>query len=197
MSSEILASNKWSKRISGKPYGIANLLLLEVTGELVKHKGNSYPHYSITGSISREDKRYRDPIITCGAIHSEILAHFPELAPLVTAHLSDADGTPLHAAANARYWAGLSSYADGRVMSPRDNYGRVEIELDADGVEWSPVTLAKHLRVSVELARDIRGAMVSGLSWERIATHAKLTELWSTQAGAARALLVTRERVSA
>ena len=197
MSSEIIASNSWRKRISGEPYGIAKLLLLEINGELVKRKGNSYPYYSITGSISREDKRYRDPVITCGAIHSEILAHFPELAPLVTAHLSDADGTPLHAAANARYWAGLSSYGDGRTMSPRDNYGRIEIELDGDGVEWSPVTLANHLRVSVELARDIRGAMVLGLPWERIAAQVKLTELWSTQAGAARALLVTHARANA
>lgn len=188
MSSEIIASNSWSKRISGKPYGIAKLLLLEVTGELVKREGNSYPYYSITGSISREDKRYRDPVITCGAIHSEILAYFPELAPLVTAHLSDADGTPLHAAANARYWAGLSSYWDGCVMSPRDDYGRIEIELDGDGVEWSPVTLASYLRVSVEIARDIRGAMVSGLSWERIAAHAKLIELWSARGSRSRSI---------
>lgn len=197
MSSEIIASNIWRKRISGKPYGIARPLLLEINGELVKHSGNSYPYYAITGSISREDRRYRNPVISCGAIHSEILAHFPKLAPLVTAHLSDADGTPMHAEANARYWAGLSKFIDGSVMSPRDKYGRIEIELDGDGIEWSPLTLSNHLRVNLSLARDIRAAMVSGLPWERITAHAGLIDKWSAQAGAARALLVTRERVSA
>lgn len=197
MSSEILASNYWVRDISGTPYGIARRLRLTVTGELVKHAGNSYPYYSITGEVSRKDKRYRDPIITCGAIHDTILLHFPELAPLVTAHLSDVDGTPMHAESNARYWAGLSKWSDGRVMSPRDDYGRIEIELDGDGVEWSPITLSNHLRVNLSLARDIRAAMVSGLPWERITAHAGLIDKWSAQAGAARALLVTHGRVTA
>ena len=197
MSSEILASNYWHKDIPGTPYGVVKRLRLTVTGELVKHKGNSYPHYSITGQVSRKDKRYRDPIITCGAIHDTILLHFPELAPLVTAHLSEADGTPIHAEANARYWGGLSKWSDGRTMSPRDNYGRIEIETDVDGIEWSPLTLSNHLRADNKLTREIRAAMVSGLPWERITAHAGLIDKWSAQARAARALLITRERVTA
>jgi hypothetical protein len=167
-----------------------------VRGELVKRKGNDYAYFAITGEIRKTDKRFRDPVIMCGAIHDEILKHFPHLAPLVLAHLAEVDGVPMYAEENARYWAGLSKWSDGRPMSPRDNYGRIEIETDHNGLEWSPKMLAQHLRVSEETARDIRGAMASGLPWEKITKHARLTELWSFQAGKARALL-DREEVSA
>ena len=88
MSEQVIASNKWSKTISGAEHGEAKPLLLEVRAELVKLKGNDYPYFSITGSIKKTDKRYSDPVITCGAIHEEILRYFPELAPLVEVHLS-------------------------------------------------------------------------------------------------------------
>lgn len=197
MSEQVIASNKWSKTISGAKYGETSRLLIEVEAELIKHRGNDYPYFSITGRIKKTDKRYRDPVIMCGAIHEEILRYFPNLAPLVEVHLSAFDGQPTHAEANARYWAGLSKWADGRVMSPRDNYGRIEIETDNDGVEWSPKTLASHLQCDEKLAREVRGAMVQGLPWEHITRHAGLIELWSAQAGKARALLVSRERVGA
>jgi hypothetical protein len=193
----VIASNKWSKKLGGKEYGETAPLLLEVEAQLVKREGNSYPYFSITGSIKKTDKRYRDPYIMGGAIHEEILKHFPELAPLVEVHLSEPDGVPMHAEANARYWAGLSKWSDGRPMSPRDNYGRVEIETDENGLEWSPKTLASHLQCSETLAREVRGAMVMGLPWEKITAHAGLIDLWSGQAGKARALLVSREKVNA
>ena len=182
----------------GAPYGENKGLVIKVTAELVKREGNAYPYFSITGEIRKTDKRYRDPVIMGGAIHEEILKYFPHLAPLVQVHLSAPDGVPMYAEANARYWAGLSKYTDGRTMSPRDNYGRVEIETDADGVEWSPKTLASHLQCDEKTAREVRGAMVRGLPWDYITKHAKLIELWSDQAGKARALLVThKEEVSA
>lgn len=193
----VIASNKWSKKLSGKEYGETAPLLLEVEAQLVKREGNSYPYFSITGSIKKTDKRYRDPYIMGGAIHEEILKHFPELAPLVEVHLSEPDGVPMYAEENARYWAGLSKWSDGRPMSPRDNYGRVEIETDENGLEWSPKTLASHLQCSETLAREVRGAMVTGLPWEKITAHAGLIDLWSRQAGKARALLVSREKVTA
>ena len=193
----IIASNKWSRTISGAEYGEDKRLLLEVEAELVKREGNSYAHFSITGTIRKTDKRYRDPIISCGAIHDEILKYFPHLAPLVEVHLSAPDGQPIHAEANARYWAGLSKWNDGRVMSPRDDYGRIEIETDENGLEWSPKTLASHLQCDEKTAREVRGAMVAGLLWDKITAHAGLIELWSGQAGKARALLVSSERVGA
>lgn len=197
MSEQVIASNKWSRVISGARYGETSRLLIEVEAELVKLEGNSYPYFSITGSIKKTDKRYHDPVIMCGAIHEEILRYFPHLAPLVEVHLSAPDGQPTHAEANARYWAGLSKWADGRAMSPRDNYGRIEIETDNEGVEWSPKTLASHLQCDEKLAREVRGAMVRGLPWDHITRHAGLVELWSAQAGKARALLVSREKVGA
>jgi hypothetical protein len=193
MSTEIiLASNNWRKLISGKPYGENKLVELTVTAELVKRGGNSYPYYSITGTVKKLDKRYRDPYIAGGCIHDIILEHYPELAPLVEVHLSEADGTPMHAEANARYWCGLSKWADGRAMSPRDNYGKIEIEADADGIEWSPVTLASHLQTSREIACVLRAALKLGLSWDRVTAELGLIELWSTQAGQARKLLKDR-----
>ena len=194
---KVIASNKWSRTISGAQYGETKRLLLEVEAQLIKLEGNDYPYFSITGTIKKTDKRYRDPIITCGAIHEEILRYFPHLAPLVEVHLSAPDGQPTHAEANARYWAGLSKWADGRTMSPRDNYGRIEIETDENGVEWSPKTLASHLQCDEKTAREVRGAMVAGLPWDKITAHAGLIDLWSNQAGKARALLVSREEVSA
>jgi hypothetical protein len=172
---EILASNSWSKQISGAPYGVNKRVILKVNAELVKRAGNDYAYYSITGSVELMDKRYRDPIITCGAIHEIILKHYPKLAPLVDVHLSAVDGLPLHAEANARYWAGLSVYPDGSPMG-----------------EFKPHMLAQHLRVSVKEATDIQQAMAQGLPWDKITAHTKLTERWSGQAGKARSLLMSR-----
>lgn len=189
----VLASNQWRKLISGTPYGESKSVELTVTAELVKLGGNSFPYYSITGSVKKLDKRFRDPVITCGAIHDIILKHYPELAPLVEVHLSEADGIPMHAEANARYWCGLSKWADGRAMSPRDNYGKIEIEADADGLEWAPDTLASHLQTSRAIACELRAALKLGLPWNKVTAELGLVDLWSTQAGAARKLLKDRE----
>ena len=194
---QVIASNKWERLISGAPYGETSRLKIEVEAQLIKRGEDKSPYFSITGAMKKTDKRYRDPYIMAGAIHEEILKYFPHLAPLVEVHLSECDGLPLHAEANARYWAGLSKWSDGRAMSPRDNYGRIEIETDENGVEWSPKTLASHLQCDEKTAREVRGAMVSGLPWDKITAHAGLIELWSGQAGKARALLVSREEVNA
>lgn len=175
---EILAANKWEKMISGAPYGEPKLLKMTVTAELVKRGGNSYPRYSITGEIAKMDKRFRDPVVTCGAIHDEILKQFPKLAPLVLVHLSAADGQPLHAEANARYWAGLSTYPDGSPMG-----------------EYKPQMLAKHLQADRKIADEVREGFLKGLPWDRITSHLGLIELWNSQAAEARALLVQRVTV--
>ena len=177
---QILASNNWSKQISGAPYGVNKRVILKVSAELVKRAGNDYAYYSITGSEELMDKRYRDPVITGGAIHGIILEHFPELAPLVEVHLSGPDGLPLHAEANARHWAGLSTYPDGSPMG-----------------EYKRRMLAKHLRITPEEADQARAAMIKGLPWQTIVKVLKLSERWSDQAGKARSLLNSREAVNA
>jgi hypothetical protein len=184
---QVIAANQWRKLISGEPYGEGKQVELTVRAELVKLGGNSYAHYSITGIVKKLDKRYRDPFITGGAIHEIILKHFPELAPIVKVHLSEPDGVPMHAEANARYWCGLTKY------SPRDSYGRITIETDGDGIEWSPDTLASHLQTDRATACELREALKSGLPWDKVTAHLGLIELWSKQAGAARKLLNDRE----
>lgn len=169
----IIARNSWCKIISGAQYGQRRPVVLEVEAELVSRDFNDYPYYSITGQVKTTDRRYRDPVITCGAIHDTILKYFPNLAPLVEVHLSAPDGVPMHAEANARYWAGLCTYPDGSPMG-----------------EYKRRMLAQHLRVSLTQADEIREAMASGLSWDKITAQAGLIELWSNQAGKARALLV-------
>lgn len=168
-----IARNTWRKNISGAQYGQKRPVVLVVEAKLVKLEGNDYPYFSITGQVVTTDRRYRDPVITGGAIHDTILKYFPKLAPLVEVHLSAPDGVPMHAEANARYWAGLCTYPDGSPMG-----------------EYKRRMLAQHLRVSLTQADEIRNAMVSGLSWDKITAQAGLIELWSSQAGKARALLV-------
>ena len=172
------------------------MLLLTVKAELVKREENSIAYYSITGTIEKMDKRFRDPIVTCGAIHEHILKHFPELAALVKVHLSEADGMPMHCEANARYWAGFSTFSDGRPMSPRDSFVGFEIETDANGLEWSPKILASHLQTDEQTARNARKGLAMGLPWYRITNDLGLIELWNKQASKARALLVESKQVA-
>jgi len=175
---QILARNQWEKMISGKPYGVAKLVKITVNAELVKRDGNDYPYFSLTGEISRNDRRYRDPIIACGQITDEILHHFPDLAPLAVVHLAAADGQPMHAEANARYWAGLSTYSDGSLMG-----------------EYKPSMLAKHLQADRKTADEVRQGLLMGLPWDQITAELGLIDLWASQAAAARALLVDSKAV--
>ena len=181
---QIIARNKWERSISGKPYGVAKLVKLTVNAELVKREGNSYPYFSLTGEISRNDKRFRDPIITCGFLHDEILHYFPQLAPLAVVHLSAADGQPMHSEANARFWAGLTKY------EPKaNNPSKHPTETDKKGI-FNLSLLAEHLQTDLNTAQEVRKGLLMGLPWDRITADLGLTELWSKQAGAARRLLV-------
>lgn len=125
--------------------------------------GNQSPYFSTTGE-DLDLRRYGDNRIeSCGCLHDEIVTHFPEFAPVVRVHLANERGKPMSAESNALYWGGFSPafprVKDGepwRQMSPRDDYGRIEIETDADGLEWSPKMFANHLRVSVEEGRELR-----------------------------------------
>lgn len=75
--------------------------------------GNFKPHFSVTTDG--------------GAAHDLILRAIPELEPIVALHLSDEDGWPMHAVANAAYHA----------------------------KQEDPKSLARHLRIPVPYARDL------------------------------------------
>ena len=64
--------------------------------------GNPKPHFSLTG----EETNRRGTVECCGMMHDELLEHWPNLKPLADIHLSEDDGVPMHAVANAWYWAG-------------------------------------------------------------------------------------------
>ena len=61
--------------------------------------GNKSPYFSITAD-GREDGRESFG----GCCHDIIAERFPELADMIALHLSDMDGAPMHAGANAWYW---------------------------------------------------------------------------------------------
>ena len=63
--------------------------------------GNGHNTFSITGEIINP-KRRGDQIESCGCLHEQIAAHFPELAPLIKWHLCSSDG-PMHYIANTLY----------------------------------------------------------------------------------------------
>ena len=180
---KVLARLDLSKDISGAEYGSKKPVRLEVTAKLYVLGSNKYPYFSITGSVKSYDKRLRDPYLAGGCIHDTILEHFPHLAPLVTVHLSEADGRPMHAEANARYWAGLSNYEP-----TANNEGVNPVETDEKGT-FNPSLLASHLQCDDKTARELRKGLLMGLPWERVIADLHLVELWSNQAGKARALL--------
>lgn len=64
--------------------------------------GNQEPYISVTGTV--EEKRYGRWVETgVGAMHDEIVRHFPELEELVLWHLVSPSG-PMHYLANGQYW---------------------------------------------------------------------------------------------
>lgn len=74
----------------------------------ILHKiGNQKPYFSLTGRIVEKGRES-----VSGAIHSEILAAFPELADIAALHLSDIDGLPMHSFENGKYWAGFTKWED-------------------------------------------------------------------------------------
>lgn len=113
------------------------------------HKiGDQAPYFSLTGDIDRahmglwvEDSG--------GCIHEEILKHWPELKPLADLHLSDMDGVPMHAAANAWHWL----------------RGSFKVEMDVG--RWAPEQpaevclqyFADHVRISLAEAQELRWAI--------------------------------------
>lgn len=84
-------------------------LSFTVFGGLHYLKGNSSPHFSLTYWSHR--KGFPNQCESGGAGHDEILRHFPQFADLAALHLSDMDGTPMHAEANG--WYDLAGALDG------------------------------------------------------------------------------------
>lgn len=126
---KLLAAKEWNKVFYENGYKHR----IKVRAELVHLEGNASPYFSITGEVDRQAKNNRWMQEKCGCIHDDIIKHFPKLQPLVDIHLSDENGVPMHAYANAGYWAG---------------HCKIQPEKNTD-------ILAKHLRVSKEKANEM------------------------------------------
>lgn len=65
----------------------------------------NHRYFSVTGEISTAQQRRHGNAQCCGCIHDEILKAWPEIAPIIRLHLSDAEtGAPMHWHANGLYW---------------------------------------------------------------------------------------------
>jgi hypothetical protein len=86
---------------------LADGTVLEADAGLVWLEGNRAPYFSVQGTLWKSSSHARAHAdagyLAGGCLHEEILEHFPQLAPVVALHLSDDDGTPMHAEENARY----------------------------------------------------------------------------------------------
>jgi len=117
---------------------------IRVRAKLSQLKGNARPYFSITADQWDEHGH-----ASSGCLHDEILAVWPDLAPLVALHLSDDDGVPMHAEANG-YYQLAGCFADGLGQryhaGNADTYGRPRNCL---GV------FAQHCRITREEAQAI------------------------------------------
>lgn len=94
--------------------------------------GNAAAYFSVTGEVSTAAQHTQGTYQSCGQLDTLLAEAFPELAPFIPLHLADPHGVPMHAVANAHYWAGLSSWQE------RDT-----------------AALARHLRISAAEAAAI------------------------------------------
>ncbi len=171
---KLLAAKKWNKVFheNGEKY------LIDVRSELIHRDGNASPYFSIGGDIFRIAKNGRKVWEAGGCIHEEIIKHFPQLQPLVDVHLSDEDGVPMHAYANAGYWAG---------------HCKIQPEKDTE-------MLAKHLRVSKDQANEMTTYInhhygefdkitTPEQAWKNTCQDFELPQQWAAEAQTALALL--------
>ena len=124
--------------------GYGDVRDLKITFGLNWLKGNRMPHFSVTCEYRYPNQR-RGYVAGCGAAHDLILSAKPDLADLVALHLSDGLGTPMHAVANAIYWA--SGVVDLRQRFTPKNGGGITTSRTTD--ECLSI-LKNHLRTTDE-----------------------------------------------
>ena len=69
------------------------------------------PYFSVTGEAYRITGRQgRPPMLSSGCIHDYIQQVTSRFNDVIALHLSDIDGTPMHAVENGLYWLGQNKY---------------------------------------------------------------------------------------
>lgn len=145
------------------------------------------PGFAITASIweargtwsGRTRKSNGRDIDAGGATHELILEVAPELAPIVSAHLADPDGTPMHAEANGWY------FYSGKAAE----YERAQIAAGKDYGYTRQLETSDHDRAARSL--NIPSSdLPTGLDREGFAAFCRSLEAtWAGQADSARAAL--------
>ncbi len=189
---ELIAAKEWrtsSRRdASGQAWHISKggqvlPVVVLARAELVKLDGNDKAYFSITGEVynPRSRRRGGDGTLICGAIHDVIVSYWPHLQPLVNIHLSDIDGVPMHAAANAAYWAGLTKYQPLDVAALARHL-RITADMAADMVAWVANFYG-------ETAEAFDAITTPTMAWEAAIDAYGLAARWAVEASAARAML--------
>jgi hypothetical protein len=160
-------------------------------------QGNTLPYFSVTGWMGQNEERAH----SFGCLHDKILKYWPELAPVVALHLSDSNGVPMHAEANA--WYQLAGYYGGVNEQYHAGNGKRQ-HWNADGTfngyrESTPEeclqSFAKYVRIDIDTARNLASSLKGHQSpWEVVRTRFKVwietqKPRWQCEADAAIALL--------
>jgi len=144
---------KWSHKFTaarpytGTEYRLGSVIIVEAGLHQI---GAQRPYFSVTGSI--KEPRQRE-FSAAGVIHDDILAHWPELAPVVRLHLSDDVGTPMHAEANG--WYMLAGYFGGAGEKYHAGNGMRHFgtEYRLPTADECLASFAEHMRITVDEAR--------------------------------------------
>lgn len=144
--------------------------------------GGQSPYFSVTAMIHTPASRRQNDCDACGCLHGEILKMWPQLAPIVALHLSDAiTGEPMHAVANGWYWlSGAMGGAGERYHGGTDKAPEQCLRI-----------LADHLRVTVYEAEAMTRCIPANAQGKGVfAKHVDtLRPRWKTEAEAGLALL--------
>lgn len=170
---KLLAAKEWNKVF----YENGHKHRIRVRAELVHRDENSNAYFSITGEVKHQAKNNRWVFDSSGCIHEEIVEQLPQLKLLCLIHLSDENGVPMHAYANAAYWAGHTKYKTLDIF-----------------------TLAKHLRIDSKTALDMLDYIKNFYgefdaittpeqAWRSMCDDFGLFDQWKQEADAARAML--------
>ena len=164
--------------VDAKPYHEGRDRLISVEATLYHLADNARAYWSVTGEVYRPGAR---DIEAGGCIHDEVLAYWPELAPVVRLHLSDEDGTPMYAAENGLYWLGATRW---------DPYNRERV---ASHFRITPEEAdALRDRITVRWKEDAAGFWIMEHDPQVYAAElARMAERWKAEAAAALEILTT------
>lgn len=120
--------------------------------EAFARRFNQDPHFSITAEIEQSSgSRWHED--SGGCLHTEIVKHFPKLAPLVKWHLFGVTTGPMHYVANGLYWFEI---ATGRKVNTQ--YGPKPL-----GAFWSTIVYGG---IASDAVFKCGGVEVDNGSWQ-------------------------------